>query len=205
MQCRKPHFINPGAIPGAFMREQKVERPDLPDCLTDCLTGREIPFSNKDNIRQKTLKLLLDKKNYKKEDFTADREIAFEIDGRPVISMVDLSISVDGRTLMIWKCASGSLVSRERQILASARLLEEYIVPFAAVTNGVDLEFIETSSGDVIGCGYGSLPSRGELLETLSNFSFKPVNKKKLVNEQRILFTYDAISCSAACNNPTGR
>lgn len=205
MQCKRPHFFHPGLIPGDFAREEEGERPELPDLFTDCLTGRDIPFSNKDNIRQKTLKHLLGEKDYKKEDFVVDREIAFEIDGRSVVSLVDLSIAVAGRTLMIWKCASGSLVSRERQILASARLLEEYIIPFAAVTNGIDLEFLEASSGNVIGCGYVSVPSRGELLKNLSAFPFKPVNKGKLVNEQRILYTYDAISCPTACDNPTGR
>ena len=204
MQCRRPHFIYPDFISGTFPRKEEAERPELPDLLTDCLTGGEIPFSNKDNIRQKTLKLLLEKKDYKKEDFALDREIVFEIDGQSVVSTVDLSIAMAGRTLMIWKCASGSLVSRERQILASARLLEQYIVPFAAVTNGVDLEFIEASSGKVIGCGHGSVPSRGDLLKNLSDIPFKPVNKRKLVNEQRILYTYDAISCSTACDNPTG-
>jgi len=205
MQCRRPHFIHPGLPPPASAREEEGERPELPDRLTDCLTGREIPFSNKDNIRQKTLKLLLEEKDYRKEDFVVDREITFEIDDRSVVSMVDLSIAVAGRTLMIWKCASGSLVSRERQILASARLLEEYIVPFAAVTNGIDLEFLETSSGNVIGCGLGSVPSRGELLNNLGVVPFTPVNKKKLANERRILYTYDAISCPTICDNPKGR
>jgi hypothetical protein len=205
MQCRRPNFIHPGLPPGALPGGHGTERPELPDLLTDRLTGREVPFSNKENIRQKTLELLLGEKDYKKGDFVVDREIAFQIDGRSVVSTVDLSIAIAGRTLMIWKCASGSLVSRERQILASARLLEEYIVPFAAVTNGIDLEFLEASSGNVIGCGHGFVPSRGELLKNLSTFPFKPVNKRKLVNEQRILFTYDAISCSTACNNPTGR
>jgi hypothetical protein len=205
MKCGRKPFLNPGFIPKDFPHVEEAERPELPDRLTDCLTGREIPFSNRDNIRQKALKFLLEEKGYFKENFAVDREIAFEIDGRSVVSLVDLSIAVAGRTLMIWKCASGSLVSRERQILASARLLEKYIVPFAAVTNGIDLEFLEASSGNIIGCGFGSVPSRGELIKNLSVFPLKPVNKKKLVNERRILYTYDAISCPTPCDDPTGR
>lgn len=203
MKCGRPAFLNAGFIPGD-LPSQEVERPIFPDCLADCLTGREIPFSNRDNIRQKVLQFLMDKKDYRKRDFAVDREISFEIEGRPVVSLVDLSIAIDGRTLMIWKCASGSLVSRERQILASARLLEDYIVPFAAVANGLDLEFLDSVTGRVIGCGFESVPSREELIKR-DDLSLKPVNKKKLPVEQRILYTYDAISCPSACGDPPGR
>lgn len=204
MKCGRPAFLNPGFIASDIPPGQEVERPILPDRLTDCLTGREIPFSNRDNIRQKMLQFLMERKDYLKGDFAVDREISFEIEGRPVVSLVDLSIAIDGRTLMIWKCASGSLVSRERQILASARLLEEYIIPFAAVANGLDLEFLDSATGRVIGCGFESVPSREELIKR-NDLSLKPVNKKKLPGEQRILYTYDAISCPAACGNPPGR
>ncbi len=190
--------MTPGLIPGDPTPGQEVERPIFPDRLADCLTGLEIPFSNRDNIRQKVLRFLIAKKDYLTGDFAVDRKISFEIEGRPVISLVDISIVIDDRTLMIWKCASGSLVSRERQILASARLLEEYIIPFAAVANGLDLEFLDSATGRIIGCGFESVPSREELLNG-SNLSLKPVNRKKLSGEQRILYTYDAISCPTGC------
>jgi hypothetical protein len=205
MKCGRPAFLNPGLIPGAVLPGQEEDRPILPDRLTDCLTGREIPFSNRDNIRQKILRYLLEERDYRKGDFAVDREIAFEIEDRPVVSLVDVSIAIDGRTLMILKCASGSLVSRERQILASARLLEKYIVPFVAVTNGLDLEFIDSYSGTVIGCGFASVPCREEMIKNAADLSLKPVNKKKLPHEQRILYTYDAISCPPSCGNTPGR
>jgi hypothetical protein len=204
MRCGRPALLNPGFIPRDLPPGQEAERPILPDRLTDCLTGLEIPFSNRDNIRQKVLQFLIEKKDYLRGDFVIDREISFEIEGRPVVSLVDLSIAIDDRILMIWKCASGSLVSRERQILASARLLEEYIIPFAAVANGLDLEFLDSATGRVIGCGFESVPSREELVNRI-DLSLKPVNKNKLPGEQRILYAYDAISCPSACGNPPSR
>ncbi len=203
MRCKRPFSFYPSFVRDVLPVENR-ERPELPDRLTDCLTGHEIPFSNKDNIRQKVLKLLLEEKGYMREDFAIDREIRFQVDGRQVISTIDISIILGGITSMVWKCASGSIVSRERQILASARLLEEYIVPFAAVTNGIDLEFLDTSTGNVIGCGISSVPSKEELFDNLKAFPLKPVNQKKLFTEQRILYTYDAISCPAACDKSAG-
>ena len=197
MKCNKPDFFN---VDSVFKKDIDEDRPELPDKLTDCLTGKEIPFSNRDNIRQKALKFLLEEKDYLKTDISVDREIKFEIDGLETVSQVDISISLDNKTLVVWKCSSGSLVSRERQIIASARLLADYVVPFAVVTNGKDLELLDTLSEKIISEGFGSFPSRQELVEISKTISFKPKGDRKISNEQRILYTYDAISCNAFCN-----
>jgi len=203
MKCGKA-FLRPDATPKDLPGAKEVERPVLPDTLTDCLTGREIPFSNRDNIRQKILGFLLEEKGYRKEDFSVDREIRFDLDVQKVVSLVDISVVLGGRTVMVWKCASGSLVSRERQVLASARLLEDYIIPFAAVTNGIDLEFLDSLSGKIIGCGFGAIPARDELMKSQTTLPVTPVNKNKLLSEQRILYTYDAISCPTSCAHHSG-
>lgn len=196
MRCDKPD--SPG---GDFSIENAVdaERPEFPDSLTDYLTGGEIPFSNRDNIKQEILRFLIEEKGYLKEDISTDREIRFDIEGTETSSMVDISIRLDSKTLIVGKCASGSLVSRERQIIATARLLENYLVPFAVVTNGKDLELLDSYSERVIGEGFGSLPSRQDLLRICRGLSFKPTNKKKIIYERRILFTYDAIGCPVNC------
>jgi hypothetical protein len=192
MKCRHPDFI---AISNVPAHQKPEERPEFPDRLTDCLTGKEIPFSNRDNIRQKMLGFLIDEKGYRQEDIRVDREIRYGIDGSEMVSLVDISIVLGNRTLMVWKCASGSVVSRERQIIASARLLEDYLVPLAVATNGRDLELLDTSTEKVKGEGLDAIPRREELEGIAEEFSPRPTNKKKLANEQRVLFAYDAIVC----------
>jgi hypothetical protein len=200
VKCGRPSFLNIHAE--ALTHAEEGPRPQLPDKLTDCLTGGEIPFTNRDNIRQKILKFLLEEKGYRKEDFRADSEIRFVLDGQEFVSLVDISVRLGGRTMMVWKCASGSLVSRERQIIASARLFEDYIVPFAAVTNGADLELLDSISEKVVGSGFGCVPSRAELAGDIEGAAFMPVKGKKIVNEQRILYTYDGISCPTNLRKP---
>lgn len=192
MKCRKPDSTKPGL---SSRGQSSSERRDLPEKLIDFLTGEEIPFTNRDNIRQNILKFLIDKKGYLKADITVDRQIRFEMEGQQLCSPVDISIGFNKNTYMIWKCASGSLVTRQRQIIASARLLEDYLIPYAVVTNGKDLELLDTSSEKVIGTGFQSMPSRQELLRNTQEISLKPVNRRKLIYEQRILYTYDAMSC----------
>jgi hypothetical protein len=192
MKCKRPEFI---AISNKPAHQEPQGRPEFPDRLVDCLTGKEIPFSNKDNIRQKMLRFLIDEKGYRKEEIRVDSEIRYRIEGAEMVSLVDISIVLGNKTLMVWKCASGSVVSRERQIIASARLLEDYLVPLAVVTNGRDLELLDTSTEKVTGEGRDAIPRREELVRLAEEFSARPTNREKLANEQRVLYTYDAITC----------
>jgi hypothetical protein len=193
-RCPRPEFISMEHLAGSIPQE----RPPFPDILTDCLTGLEIPFSNRDNIRQKALRFLLEERGYRKEDLRVDREVLFDLEGQQACSPVDIAVTIGGKTLILWKCSSGSLVSRERQIIASARLLEEYVVPFAVVTNGEDLELLDAVSEKVKGCGFQSVPSRQELLSSLEGLVFRRMKSRKIIYEQRILHTYDGIACPSS-------
>jgi len=198
MKCHNREFIT---ITPAPKGEKQEEHAGFPDTLIDYLSGREIPFSNRDNIRQKLVKSLVEEKGYRKEDIALDREIRFEIEGQPACSLVDISIGFSDKTFMVFKCAAGSIVSRERQIIATARLLEDYVIPFAVVTNGVNLELLDPITEKVIGNGMPSIPTRRELFENSKEITLKPANRKKLVYEQRILYTYDALSCTLYCKS----
>ena len=198
MKCNNREFIT---ITSAPKGEKQDEHAGFPDTLIDYLSGREIPFSNRDNIRQKLVRSLVEEKGYRKEDIVLDREIRFVMEGLQACSLVDISVGFDNKTFMVFKCAAGSIVSRERQIIAAARLLEDYVIPFAAVTNGVDLELLDAISEKVIDSGMLSVPTRQELFENSKKITLKPTNKKKLVYEQRILYTYDAMSCTLNCRS----
>ena len=198
MRCRPRAFI---PVNQASPKGAGQDHPAFPDTLMDYLSNREIPFSNRDNIRQKLVRTLVEGKGYLKEDISLSGEIRFEMEGLMISSPVDITVGFGGRTLIVFKCASGSVVSRERQIIATARLLEDYVVPFAVVTNGVDLELLDPISEKIIGEGTASIPGRLELFAISKDFVLRPSNKRKLVYEQRVLYTYDAMSCNISCKN----
>ncbi len=198
MKCNNREFIT---ITPAPKGEKQEEHAGFPDTLIDYLSGREIPFSNRDNIRQKLVKSLVEEKGYRKEDIVLDREIMFEIEGQQTCSLVDITIGFADKTFMVFKCAAGSIVSRERQIIATARLLEDYVIPFAVVTNGVNIELLDAITEKVIDSGMPSVPTRQELEHISKHITLKPTNRKKLVYEERILYTYDAMSCTLYCKS----
>ena len=120
--------------------------------ITDFVTGREVPNVGAEENRQAVEKLLVEDKGSLKEEIKVDGDIDITVGGEPYQSQVDLVVGVDGGTMpfMVIKCAAGSLGSREREIVAAARLLDEYQVPCAVVSDGktaavLDLSLIHIS------------------------------------------------------------
>ena len=161
--------------------------------ITDFVTGREVPNVGAEENRQAMEKLLVEEKGYLQEDIKVDVDIAITVAGEPYRSQVDLVVSADGGQthFMVIKCAAGSLGSREREIVAAARLLDEYQIPFAVVSDGQTAIVLDTVSGTKIGNRLDAIPSKQEALTQLK--SYKPVGfpKERLEREKLIFRTYD--------------
>jgi hypothetical protein len=96
---------------------------------------------------------------------------------------------------MIIKCAAGSLDSRERQAVASARVIASPPLPVAVVADPVSAEVLDVASGKVIGEGFGAIPTREQLDGILNENAMNPLDGKRLEKEKRILLAFDAIKC----------
>lgn len=168
--------------------------------LIDFITGQPFIDTDDERIRQRIERLLIEEKGYSKNDIEVDRKFEIAIDGEILRSKADLVVSIEEKKLMIIKCARGSLVSREREVLSCARILDIYIIPFAVVTNGEDAEVLDTISGEVIGCGLEAIPSKPQASEALRRIEFKRLPEKKMEKEKRIFLAFDAIKCSSECD-----
>jgi hypothetical protein len=73
---------------------------------------------------------------------------------------------------MAIKCAAGSLGSREREILAAARVTSEYQIPFAVVSDGKTAVVLDTLTGEKLGEGMQQIPSRQKLVVYSKNTRF---------------------------------
>jgi len=160
--------------------------------LIDFVTGKPIPNIGSEENRQAVARFLVDTKGFDKQDIERDADIAFEIDGTPYRSELDLVVSVEGRRFMAIKCAAGSLDSREREILSASRILEPYPLPVAVVSDGKTAVVYDTVSGKKTGEGLDAIPSRSEarsLTATPANNVFSP---DRLRREKLIFRSYDA-------------
>lgn len=159
--------------------------------LVDYITGRRVPNIGAEENRQAVERYLVERKGYGREDIEVEVPIELDIAGERYRSAVDLVIRIGSRRMVALKCAAGSLGSCEREILAAARLLDDYQIPWAAASDGGDAVVLETVSGRRIGAGLEAIPARVELEARLPAFEFKTLPEDRRLREQLIFRTYD--------------
>ncbi len=168
--------------------------------ICDYITGQIFIDTDDERIRQRIERFLIEEKGYSKNDIEVDREFEIVLGEEINRSSIDLVVSIEEKRFMIIKCARGSLVSREREVLSCARILDVYQIPFAVVTNGEDAELINTISGEIMGCGLDVIPSKPQALEALRRIEFKRLPEKRIEKEKRIFLAFNAIKCPSECD-----
>ena len=160
----------------------------------DFITGKTIVDTHDERARQHIARFLVEEKGYSKNDIASRRDIPLTVDGDSAMARVDFVVKVKGKAFVVILFGPGSLVSRERTVIAAARLVEDYEVPFCVVTNGKDAEVLETRSGRVIAEGLSAIFSKQEALKKIEALTFEKVPEERLEKEKRILYVFDVLA-----------
>jgi hypothetical protein len=159
--------------------------------LTDFLTGEELDDTLDERYRQSIARWLVAPKGYALWEIEPRRDLLLQAGQRRAVIKIDFVVRVAGRVGMVIRFGPGSLVSRQRPTLAVSRLLEAYQVPIAVVTNGQDAEVLAAESGNILGRGLVSIPSRSELLERVQTDAFEAIPPQRALMEARIAYFYE--------------
>ncbi|MGD8470578.1 MAG: type I restriction enzyme HsdR N-terminal domain-containing protein [Desulfobacterales bacterium] len=172
--------------------------------ITDFATGKEIPNVGSEENRQMVERFLVNEKGYSKEDVAVDVDIEFTVGGETYRSQIDLVVSIDNESgstpLMAIKCAAASLGSREREILAAARLLAENQIPFSVVSDGKTAIVLNTVSGKKLGEGLNAIFSKAKAREVLKELKPLPFPKEKREREKLIFRSFDSMNVNVGRN-----
>ena len=170
--------------------------------ITDFTTGKEIPNVGAEENRQMVERYLVNDKGYSKEDIEVDVDIEMTVAGEPYRSQIDLVVSIDGGAtrFMAIKCAAASLGSREREILAAARLVGDAQIPLSVVSDGKTAIVLDTVSGRKLGEGLDAIPSKDLAREQLNGVDLQPFPETKREREGLIFRTYDSMNVNVGRN-----
>ena len=170
--------------------------------ITDFISGKEIPNVGSEENRQRVAQFLVNEKGFSKEDIEVDVDIEMTVAGETYRSQIDLVVNIDGGStrFMAIKCAAASLGSREREILAAARLLGENQLPFSVVSDGKTAIVLDTVSGQKLGEGLNAIPSKDDACEKLKTLQPRPFPKEKLEREKLIFRSYDSMNVNVQRN-----
>ncbi len=171
-----------------------LEKPKPYGMLTDFVTGNEVPNIGAEENRQRVERFLVETKGYSKDDIEVDADLEFTIGEEEVLSNVDLVVRVQGKRFMVLRCVPGSLVSRQRETLAAARLLDAYQIPFSVVTDGKDAELLDTITGKVLDQDMGAIPSKEEAIQRMKEIKLQPFPQERLEREKIIFRSYDEMN-----------
>ncbi|HUI44619.1 MAG TPA: hypothetical protein VL122_01345 [Nitrospirota bacterium] len=140
-------------------------------------------------------RMLFGEKGYAATDVRKNVVFDVTVGGEASKSGVDFLVVLDNRKAMVVKCAAGSLSSRERHVVAAARVLDSMPVLVAMVMDPMSAVVLDAITGKVIGEGFESVPTREQLIAMIAGRDVKPLAPEKLEREKRILLAFDAIRC----------
>jgi len=164
-----------------------------PPTLKDYLTGAAIPDVGAESHRQTILRFLVEEKGYERDALWVDAPLRIRIGDSPYSGKIDLIVKAGEalRPIMAFKCCAGSLGSREREILAAARIFGATPIPLAVVTDGRQAIILDTATGKPWAQDLAALPSPQEAARLLTERPASPYPEERLKREKLIFRTYD--------------
>ena len=163
--------------------------------LVDFITGETIEDTHDERYRQKLAKLLVQKKDYSKNDIKSRYEIPVSAGTKKAMVKIDFTITLTDKICMIMKYSPGSLVTRYRPALAASRLVASYQVPIVVATNGEDADILDGYTNEVISSGLESIPDREQLAKRVADNPFEQISSRQVEMESRIIYAFEIDGC----------
>lgn len=167
------------------------EECEVEGILVDFVTGKELPDTVVERIRQDMERFLVESRNYSKSDIKVGEKFEITLDDEKIKFAADLIVRAGERRIMVIKCTYDTLGSKERLVLSYARLIDPYQIPFAVVANQEGAEVLDAISGKVIGGGAESIPRKDRL--NIDEIKFTALPGGRVEREKRILATFQSI------------
>lgn len=165
-------------------------------------------------IRFRIMDYLLKDRGFAKEHILIDPEFEISLSDCKIKVSIDFLVRLDdtdyagggsrGNSIefpravdtMIIRCAPTSIESWERYILAFARVVSDYQIPYAVVTDSERARVLDVLGNRLIGERIEDIPSKDDLLRFLRSFRKIPFSPEKLEREKRIVYAFEGVKCS---------
>jgi hypothetical protein len=146
-------------------------------------------------IKQMVLEFLTREKHFKPEEIETNPEFKITIGDRETMIHIDFIVNLHTASFMVIQCSSSSLEAWERYVISFARVIKEYQIPYAVVTDGEDAQIIDVLSGRLIGESLDKLFNREDALNKMKDFKKIPCPVNRLEKEKRIVYAFEGIKC----------
>ncbi len=146
-------------------------------------------------IKQIVWEILIFDKKFKSSEVLVDPNFIIKLTECETNVSIDFLIKIGSDGFMVIKCSSSAIESWERYIMAFARAVLDYQIPYAVVTDGKDAKIINvlkrTSNYESI----NNIFSREQAVEIMKTFQKIPCPANRAEKEKRIIYAFEGIKC----------
>jgi hypothetical protein len=146
-------------------------------------------------IRQFIWNILTREKNFLKEEIQIDPVFPLLLNDCDAQVSIDFIIHLPAASFMAIRCASVSMESWERYVVSFARVVKEYQIPYAVITDGENTRVIDVLSGSVLDMSLHTLFTKEDAMKKLETFKKIPYPADKVEKTKRILYAFEGIKC----------
>lgn len=171
----------------------------MPEDIVDLATGRLLPYHDDEYIRQAAEKLLIKERDWPRQRIGVEYRRSLKVGGRPFEVRADLVLMAENAPALVMRTTRGSLVSREKETIAAARLLHDPIVPLSLVFNGDDAELLDSKTGKVIATGLDAVPSPERLAELSAEIPPHHASQDEIEKAAKVYSAFAFIQCPGVC------
>jgi len=149
-------------------------------------------------IKQQIWEFLVKEKHFRPEEIETDPQFKLTLGDSETKVSIDFVVNLPSASVMVIQCSSSSLEAWERYVTSFARVVKDYQIPYAVVTDGERARVIDVRTGQTVGESLNQLFNRQEALNKMKNFKRLPCPANRLEKDKRIVYAFEGIKCPTA-------
>jgi hypothetical protein len=146
-------------------------------------------------VKQKVWEILTKEKNFDPGEIEIDPEVRLRLSDCEATVSIDFIINLPSASFMVIKCSSSAIESWERYVISFARVVKDYQIPYAVVTDGDNARIIDVLAGTLVSESINGLFSRQETIDKMKDFKKIPCPVNRLEREKRVIYAFEGIKC----------
>ncbi len=146
-------------------------------------------------VKQKVLDILIKEQGFSLDEIEIDPEFRLKLSNCEATVSIDFIINLQSVSFIAIRSVPTAIESWERYVIAFARVIKDYQIPYAVVTDGENARIFDVLSGSLVSDHLKGLFNRQEALNLMDDFKKIPCSANRIEKEKRIIYAFEGIKC----------
>lgn len=146
-------------------------------------------------VKQKVLDILIKEQEFSLDEIEIDPEFRLKLSNCEATVSIDFIINLQSVSFIAIRSVPTAIESWERYVIAFARVIKDYQIPYAVVTDGENARIFDVLSGSLVSDHLKGLFNRQEALNLMDDFKKIPCSANRIEKEKRIIYAFEGIKC----------